>query len=382
MDQTNFKFYQADNVYGALFFQFPKVLMYGEQYRHLSNDAKLAYMVLKDRLEYSLRNNWVDEDGNIYFFYTNAELMELFNSSEKTVIKIKKELEGLNLLRQKRMGFQPKAGKQLPNRLYLAGLDVQANDVYLRGEQSETPETLAARRTVNSTVQHDTVETLAARRTVNSTVQHDTVEKDAQTLAARRTVNSTGNLYKDFKNIDTNRYNIDTQKLDFSTANFSPAEIQKQNHDLVKHANDFLTDEDSGLLPVFLEPEAVQLLSFWCRTPQQMRRFIGIILNAKYKVEKDHRDIGVYIPLDDEELKPLMTKTLRRYFNALRSNEKHIKDVENYLYGTMQNLFGIWWNKQAAREYAAKHPKEQNADNEDFWDPNVFQKWHRSFLND
>ena len=364
MDQTNFKFYQADNVYGALFFQFPKVLMYGEQYRHLSNDAKLAYMVLKDRLEYSLRNNWVDEDGNIYFVYTNAELMELFNSSEKTVIKIKKELEGLNLLRQKRMGFQPKAGKQLPNRLYLAGLDVQANDVYLRGEQSETPKTLAARRTVNSTVQHDTVETLAARRTVNSTVQHDTVEKDAQTLAARRTVNSTGNLYKDFKNIDTNRYNIDTQKLDFSTANFSPAEIQKQNQDLVHHANDFLTDEDSGL-PVFLEPEAVQLLSFWCRTPQQMRRFIGIILNAKYRVEKDHKDIGVIIPLDDEELKPLMTKALRRYFNALRSNEKHIKNVENYLYGTMQNLFGIWWNKQAAREYAAKHPEEEkSADND------------------
>jgi hypothetical protein len=64
---TDFNYYEADNVYGALFFQFPKVLMYGEQYRHLSNDAKLAYMVLKDRLEYSLRNNWVDEDNHIYF---------------------------------------------------------------------------------------------------------------------------------------------------------------------------------------------------------------------------------------------------------------------------------------------------------------------------
>ena len=56
-----------------------------------------------------------------------------------------------------------------------------------------------------------------------------------------------------------------------------------------------------------------------------MRRFVGIILNAKYRVEKDHKDIGVIIPLDDEELKFLMTKALRRYFNALRSNEKHIK---------------------------------------------------------
>ena len=155
--------------------------------------------------------------------------------------------------------------------------------------------------------------------------------------------------------------------MDFSTANFSPAEIEAQNRDLVKHADEFLTDEDNGL-PVFLEPEAVQLLSFWCRTPQQMRRFIGIILNAKYAVEKEHKDLGVWILLDDPDLKKMMTKTLRRYFNALRSDEKHIKNVENYLYGTMQNLFGVWWNKRAAKEYAAKHPEEQNLGSERTWD--------------
>ena len=381
MDQTNFKFYQADNVYGALFFQFPKVLMYGEQYRYLSSEAKLAYMVLKDRLEYSLRNNWVDEEGHVYFIFTNQELENLFNCHNQKVVKLKKELETAHLLMQKRMGFNPKTKKNEPNRLYLSKLDVKATDVYLRGEYAQKePQTLATSGNVKITLPQETAQTLATSGNVKITLPHKSVNETGQTLATSGNVKITHNLDKE-QVLDTNRYNIDTQKLDFSTTNFSPAEIEQQNHDLVKHANDFLTDEDSGL-PVFLEPEAVQLLSFWCRTPQQMRRFIGIILNAKYKVEKDHRDIGVYIPLDDEELKPLMTKTLRRYFNALRSNEKHIKDVENYLYGTMQNLFGIWWNKQAAREYAAKHPKEQDADNEDFWDPNVFQKWHRSFLND
>ncbi len=88
-----------------------------------------------------------------------------------------------------------------------------------------------------------------------------------------------------------------------------------------------------------------------------MRRFIGIILNAKYAIEKAHKDLGVWITLDDPELKPLMTKTLRRYFNALRSNEKHIKNVENYLYGTMQNLFSIYWNKKANAKYQVEHPE-------------------------
>ena len=380
---TNFNYYEADNVYGALFFQFPKVLMYGEQYKHLSSDAKLAYMVLKDRLEYSLRNNWVDEEGHVYFIFTVKELQDLFNCATEKAVKIKKELQTANLLKQTQMGFNPKTKKNEPNRLYLSKLDVKATDVYLRGEYGQNKsQSLATSGISKIESPRDTVKPLATSGISKIESPHKFVDNKSQSLATNGISKIESNLYKDYKNIDTNRYNIDTQKLDFSTANFSPAEIQKQNHDLVKHANDFLTDEDSGLLPVFLEPEAVQLLSFWCRTPQQMRRFIGIILNAKYKVEKDHRDIGVYIPLDDEELKPLMTKTLRRYFNALRSNEKHIKDVENYLYGTMQNLFGIWWNKQAAREYAAKHPKEQDADNEDFWDPNVFQKWHRSFLND
>ena len=344
---TNFNYYEADNVYGALFFQFPKVLMYGEQYKHLSSDAKLAYMVLKDRLEYSLRNHWVDEEDHVYFIFTNQELINLFNCSEHKVIKIKAELKSAGLLLQKQMGFNPKTKKNEPNRLYLSKLDIKATDVYLRGEYGQKKP-----------------ETLATSGTAKNAVPQETVEKSPQTLATSGTAKNAVNLYKDFKNIDTNRYDIDTQKLDFSTANFSPAEIEAQNRDLVKHANDFLTDEDSGL-PVFLEPEAVQLLSFWCRSPQQMRRFIGIILNAKYRVEKDHKDIGVIIPLDDEELKPLMTKALRRYFNALRSDEKHIKNVENYLYGTMQNLFGIWWNKQAARKYAAKHPEEEkSADND------------------
>ncbi len=248
----------------------------------------------------------------------------MFNCSNDKLANVKKELENAGLLYQKAMHFNPKTGKNEPNRLYLAELDMQPTDVYLRGEYAQ---------------------------------------KEPQALATSENPKIGHDLDKDFKNIDTNRYNIDTQKLDFSTTNFSSSEIEQQNQDLVKHANEFLTDKDGGL-PVFLEPKAVQLLSFWCRTPQQMRRFIGIILNAKYRVEKDHQDIGVLIPLDDPELQPLMTKTLRRYFNALRSNEKQIKDVENYLYGTMQNLFANYWNKKAARRYYDEHPEEEKpADN-------------------
>ncbi|MDK8093898.1 replication initiator protein A [Lactobacillus paragasseri] len=336
---TNFNYYEADNVYGALFFQFPKVLMYGEQYKHLSSDAKLAYMVLKDRLEYSLRNNWVDEEGHVYFTFTNQELENLFNCHNQKVVKIKKELETAHLLMQKQLGFNPKTKKNEPNRLYLSKLDVKATDVYLRGEDSpKVSQTLDTSGNVKITLPQETAQTLDTSGNVKITLPHKSADETAQTLDTSGNVKITHNLYKDFKNIDTNRYDIDTQKLDFSTANFSPAEIEAQNRDLVKHADEFLTDEDNGL---------------------------PVCLNAKYAVEKEHKDLGVWILLDDPDLKKMMTKTLRRYFNALRSDEKHIKNVENYLYGTMQNLFGVWWNQQAAKDYAAKHPEEEkSADND------------------
>ncbi|MCZ3610390.1 replication initiator protein A, partial [Lactobacillus crispatus] len=263
---TNFNYYEADNVYGALFFQFPKVLMYGEQYKHLSSDAKLAYMVLKDRLEYSLRNNWVDEQGHVYFIFTVKELQDLFNCATEKAVKIKKELQTANLLKQIQMGFNPKTKKNEPNRLYLSKLDVKATDVYLRGEYGQKkPESLTTSGISKIESPHDFVESLATSGISKIESPHDFVDDNPQTLATSGISKIESNLYKDYKNnIDTNRYDIDTQKLDFSTTNFSPAEIEAQNRDLVKHADEFLTDEDNGL-PVFLEPEAVQLLSFWCR---------------------------------------------------------------------------------------------------------------------
>ncbi|WP_057738880.1 replication initiator protein A [Liquorilactobacillus uvarum] len=363
MDQSNFNFTNAKRAYEVKFYALPQILLQGEKYKNLSDSAILLYSVLRDRLSYSLSNNWVDENNNVYFIYTNNELKDLRNWSNNKINKIKHELMDANLLYQKHMGFNPRSGKNEPNRLYLADLEVTAKDVYIKREPLKSPEPLGTSGLLKKRNPYDTVDPLGTSGLLKKRNPHDTVSDTSESLGTSGLLKKRQDL--DYtNNIDTNRYNIDTQKLDFSTAHFSPAEIQKQNQDLVNHANDFLTDEDSGL-PVFLEPEAVQLLSFWCRTPQQMRRFIGIILNAKYRVEKDHQDIGVLIPLDDEELKPLMTKALRRYFNVLRSNEKHIKNVENYLYGTMQNLFGVWWNKQAAREYAAKHPEEEeSADND------------------
>ena len=322
MSQDSFKFYKADSVYGNLFFQFPKVLMYGSQYSKLSSDTKLAYMVLKDRLEYSLKNHLVDEENHVYFIFTNEELKSLFNCSNTKVAKIKKELETAHLLLQKRMGFQPSAGRQLPNRLYLADLSVNPQDRYLRSQETS-----------------ETAQTLDKSRLPKIRSQYEFATNMSQTLDKSRLPKIGHDLYKDL-DINT-RDNKETEKLDFSTNRYSPEIIKKQNQDLVKNARNYLPESTTGGL--FLNKEGVELLSLWCQSPKQMHRFLGIILNAKKAVEREHE--GTAIVLDDPQCQEMINKTMRRFFNILRSDSKKINNVENYLFGAMKETLVAYWNK-------------------------------------
>ena len=315
---SSFKFYQATKVYGTLFFQLPKVLLYSPTYKNLSAEAKLAYVILKDRLEYSLHNDWVDENGNVYFIFSNAELQKILNCSEPKVIKTKKELEQANLLFQKKMGFDPKLKRNIPNRLYLGDLNVSATDVYKRQNDASQSNALP--------VTSGTKDSLAR-------------EKVSETLDTNGTKDSLVYLYKDLKT--QTRDNRETKTLDFSTDQYSPELIQKQNQDLVQNAKTYLPESTTGGL--FLNREGIELLGLWCNSPKQMHRFLGIILNAKKAVEREHQ--GTTIVLDDPQCQEMINKTMRRFFNVLRSDSKKINNVENYLFGAMKETLVAYWNK-------------------------------------
>ncbi|MDT2890580.1 replication initiator protein A [Lactococcus lactis] len=326
------QFYKAKEVYGETYYQLPKVLFSNIKYKKLSNDAKVAYALLKDRFNYSVQNNWVDEDDNLYFIFTNEELMEMLDSGNQKVIKIKKELQTSELLFQKRMGVNK------PNRLYLLRPVVEATDVYVQN----TPQTLATSGSVKITLPENEPQTLATSGSVKITLP----ENEPQTLATSGSVKITHNQYKEY--LDTSLDNIkDTQELDFSASNFSEAQLKAQNQDLVKNSKSFLKE---GTHDLFLSEEAINLLQMWCNSPQQLRKMVGIILNAKNAVCKENEELGVFFVLEEEALQEKILNTLRRYFNAIRTKENKITNYENYLFGSMKNMFAEYWNNQALKQ--------------------------------
>ena len=96
------------------FYQMPQWL-YDPPYNVLSDKAKQIYMFLFDRRTLSIQNKWFDENGDVFVYFTNEQLMEKLNCSKPTIISAKKELADMGLLREFRQGVNK------PNRLYIFG---------------------------------------------------------------------------------------------------------------------------------------------------------------------------------------------------------------------------------------------------------------------
>ena len=140
------------------FFKFPKPFIYDEKYKTLSNHAKLLYMLLFGRLELSIKNGWHDRDGNVFQYYTNEQLMVDLNSSEKTIIKFKKELKDVGLLKEVRQG------NNLPNRIYISAVDGTVNSIVSELEILQSG-------TVNNTVSE--LEILQTNKTDNNEIDNN-----------------------------------------------------------------------------------------------------------------------------------------------------------------------------------------------------------------
>ena len=72
------------------YYKLPKLLFESECYKDMKLEVKVAYAVLKDRLELSLSKGWIDDDGAIYLVYSNSKLMALLGCSKSKLLTIKK----------------------------------------------------------------------------------------------------------------------------------------------------------------------------------------------------------------------------------------------------------------------------------------------------
>ena len=98
MEKLELDYYYGKEAEQFTFYRLPKALITDERFKCISNNAKLLYGLMLDRMSLSKRRGWLDDDNKVYIKYSLNNIEEDLNVSRKTAGAILKELEGIGLI--------------------------------------------------------------------------------------------------------------------------------------------------------------------------------------------------------------------------------------------------------------------------------------------
>ena len=121
--------YRVSDVVSEEFMRFPLTLLANPKYREMSLEAKFIYSLLLNRLTLSQKNNWINEDNEVYLIYTREDAANTLNITYRKAISAFKELIEVGLL------FEQRQGRGFPNLLYVLKAELTDEDALEFGEQ-------------------------------------------------------------------------------------------------------------------------------------------------------------------------------------------------------------------------------------------------------
>ena len=304
---NNFKFFNVNRIYNELFYQFPKVLIASDKYKKMSDSTKIAYMLLKARLEFAVQRNQVDENGNVYFTFTISELGEVLDCGKQKVLSIKSQLEEYGLLYQKQMGFNKTLGKNNPNRLYLAELEVTENDIY----QLQTFD--------------DTMQENVDKSEGMKIIPAPQGKTNAECLG-----NQEGMKIIPCQNVDKSEgMKISTVFNNLNTDTIDTIDTEKE-----RLQQQLLLDQFSEVQEnTFLNKDSLKFIATFSDTIQEAHEMVGTIIRAKTKVEKEYN-----VVLIGEDYQEEIDKCLRRVMHKIKTDST-VKSPKGLFYKSFYNLF-------------------------------------------
>ena len=121
-DRIKLSYFYGKEAEQYSFYKIPKLLFTDDHFKKISVEAKVLYGLMLDRMSLSVKNQWMDEEGRAYIYYSLEDIMDALGCSNKKAISIMKELDmdaGIGLIEKKRQG----QGK--PTMIYLKQFMIQ-----------------------------------------------------------------------------------------------------------------------------------------------------------------------------------------------------------------------------------------------------------------
>ncbi|MFH4928811.1 replication initiator protein A [Staphylococcus cohnii] len=301
------------------FYMLHKVLFINEKYKKLSDSAKVTYAILNDRVSLSIKNNWIDQNGDIYFIFTNENLQEVLDKSKNTITKIKKELQEAGLLEQVKTGFNR------PNKLYLH--EIETNITIEKEIQNST-----SNDDESSDIKDSQILGVQNPKRWDSRIPNDG-SPESQNLDPNDT---------EFSNTDY----IETENNDTNDLNDTPNNISENAHS--NHTNHQQTEFNNDALKFQVLEELPQQIKDYLSNFEirEIRIIKSVLLKGKKSFNNAH---DTYYRLEDVEFE--LVSVLKRFKAMLLQKNETVEAMQGYL---MQSI------KAELEEIHALNMRRQN----------------------
>lgn len=327
------------------FYQIPKLLIHGEKYRSkITHSEIIAYAILMDRLNVSIKNNWIDDNGDIYFVYSNEELMEILNLSKTTTIKVKKKLKEIGLFDEERTGranrlylLEPQANN-VEEAKYIMGLDkkkIEDKTIYTQEDKNKLVNNLKSKNDLNHEVQKldFVVEKLPNQ---GSSIKSSPAKSNNWTSEVQKLDPSNNNLITNKDNKD----NKDNSAIDLTDYRLiSHSFKQKGKNDSLENK---LIDEyilEQQYYDLYGEELINKMKVYSFNNFQTFVMFTNKLIHAHRSVEKEKGlNLAIY---DDAKFSEYTRRQLTRTFNRCIQAERFQKanNIASYLFISFKNVF-------------------------------------------
>ena len=202
---VNTNFYKINEVTQHKYYQVPKELYINARYKTTtSNDAKILYALLLDRMELSRANNWVDSDGTIFLIFKREDLDDMLGICTTTVWRAIKQLKEVGLIAEKRQGLNK------PNLIYIGKID------YSVPEQPKNSDENSDNSSDSRAIPTD-IENLNVRTFNNSTsgVLNDKCQDFEKVNTNKTDINNPNKNNTDFNETESKKYKAEQKNSSF-----------------------------------------------------------------------------------------------------------------------------------------------------------------------
>ena len=194
--KDRFAYMKFDYYYGSeadqfSFYRIPKMLVKDSKFKSLSNDAKILYGLMLDRMSLSMKNGWLDEENRAYIIYTVDAIMEDLGCAKEKCTKVLAELDskkGFGLIEKKRQGL----GK--PDIIYVKNFSTLEV-----GEESEIQLENLSKSDVSTEVRKSNFKRFDNRTSRSSEIEFQEVRKSKPNYT---NINYTNNSYNYINHIN------------------------------------------------------------------------------------------------------------------------------------------------------------------------------------